>query len=335
LVERIKIGFLGVAHFHADSYAQSLKTLPQTELVGVYDRDRGVANSFAQKFSAQNYDRVEKLVNDVDAVVIASENVYHYEHAVTAAEAGKHILCEKPLTVNLRDADELVSLVERKKILFQMCYVMRYHTVTSLTRELVGEGRIGRLLVMVGTNKLNRALPLLRDWFTDKSLSGGGAVMDHTVHLSDLMRWYSSSEIVEVYTEIGRNANPNLQVEDSFLTTVVMGDGSIGHIDGSWTYSSGHYTWGDVTLELLGSEGVLQVDAFRQNVYFTSNEKPEEKLVWHYYGCNPDLLLVKDFIRCILEDAQPRANVYDGRQGVAVTLASYESGRLGQPVKLG
>ncbi|MEM4417813.1 MAG: Gfo/Idh/MocA family oxidoreductase, partial [Nitrososphaerota archaeon] len=305
------------------------------ELVGVFDRDRGLAHEFSEKFSVPTYDDVEKLLKICDAVVITSENTLHYEYAVKAAEGGKHILCEKPMTTKLRDADGLVGLVEKKGIVFQMCYVMRYHTVTSLARELVGEGRIGKLLAMVGTNKLNRSLPLLRPWFTEKSLSGGGAVMDHTVHLSDLMRWISSAEVVEVYTEIGRNANPKLPVEDSFLTTLVMGDGSIGHIDGSWTYSSGHYTWGDVTLELLGSEGVLQVDAFRQNVYFISSEKPDDRLVWHYYGCNPDLLLVKDFLRCILEDGKPRANVYDGRQGVAVTLASYQSSMEGRPVRPG
>jgi len=335
VTSKIKLGFLGVAHFHADSYAQSLKTLPQVEVVGVFDKDKSLAISFAQKFSIERHDKAEKLINNVDAVVITSENVYHYEYVTMAAEAGKHILCEKPMTVNLREADEIVTLVEKKKVVFQMCYVMRYHTVTSLVRELITEGRIGKLLVMVGTNKLNRSLPLLRPWFTDKSLSGGGAVMDHTVHLADLMRWYSSSEVVEVYTEVGKNANSNLSVEDNFLTTVIMENGTIGHIDGSWTYSSGHYTWGDVTMELLGSEGVLYIDAFRQAIYLVSNEKPDDKLIWHYYGCNADLMLVKDFVRCILENNKPRANVYDGRQGVAVTLASYESSTLGRPVRLG
>lgn len=331
----IRVGFAGVAHFHADSYAQALKTIPSAEIAGVYDRDRALARHFSENFGVRIYENLGKMLDDVDAVVIASENVFHHEYAVAAADAGKHILCEKPMTVTLDQADYLVRLVEKKDIKFQMCYVMRYHTVTSLARDLIRDGRIGKLLTIVGTNKLNRSLPLLRSWFTDKNLSGGGAVMDHTVHLSDLMRWFSGSEIVEVYTEVGLNVNKRIDVEDNFLTTVRMADGCLGHIDGSWTYSSGHYTWGDVTLELLGSDGLLHIDAFRQNIYFIGSEKPDAKLAWHYYGCNPDQVMVSHFIRCIAEDTKPLADVYDGRQGVAVTIASYESSRLGRPVRPG
>ncbi|MEM4314936.1 MAG: Gfo/Idh/MocA family oxidoreductase [Nitrososphaerota archaeon] len=332
MVSRVRIGFAGVAHFHADSYAQCLKTIPQAEVVGVYEMDRGLASQFSEKFGMRIYGSIQEMLREVDAVVITSENVLHYNYAVEAAEGGRHILCEKPMTVGLEQADNLVRLVQRKGIKFQMCYVMRYHTVTSLAKELVAHGSIGELLAMTGTNKLNRSLPLLRKWFTDGSLSGGGAVMDHTVHLSDLMRWYAGSEIVEVYTEIGRNVNSGISVEDNFLTTIRMSNRVLGNIDGSWTYSSGHYTWGDVTLELLGTLGIIQIDAFRQNVSFIGSEKPDDRLSWHYYGCNPDMLMVRDFLRCILEDAQPLAGVYDGRQGVSVTLASYESSKLGRAV---
>jgi predicted dehydrogenase len=257
------------------------------------------------------------------------ENVLHHEYVLKAAEMGKHILCEKPMAVSLKQADEIVKTVEKTGIKFQMCYVMRYHTVSTLVKELLADGRIGKLLAMNGTNKLNRALPLSRQWFTDRNMSGGGAVMDHTVHLSDLMRWYADSEIVEVYTVIGRNVNSDIDVEDNFLTIVRMENDVIGSIDGSWTYASGHYTWGDVTMELVGSDGVLVMDAFRQNIYYTGSDK----LSWHYYGCDPDTLMVEDFIRCIREDTRPKAGVYDGRQGVAVTIAAYESSRLGRPVK--
>jgi predicted dehydrogenase len=331
LKDLVRLGFLGVAHFHADSYARVAKKLSNVEIAGVYDRSPGLASQFAENFGLRRYGGPEELLKDVDAVVIASENVLHHEYVLKAAEMGKHILCEKPMAVSLKQADEIVKTVEKTGIKFQMCYVMRYHTVSVLVKELLADGRIGKLLAMNGTNKLNRTLPLLRPWFTDRELSGGGAVMDHTVHLSDLMRWYAGSEIVEVYTMIGRNVNPEIGVEDNFLTTVRMENGVIGSIDGSWTYASGHYTWGDVTMELVGSDGVLVMDAFRQNIYYTGSDK----LSWHYYGCDPDMLMVEDFIRCIGEDTRPKAGVYDGRQGVAVTIAGYESSRLGRPVKPG
>ena len=151
--------------------------------------------------------------------------------------------------------------------------------------------------------------------------------------MADLIRWYTKSEAAEVYTEIGRNVNPDIKVEDNFLTMLKMQNGAIGHIDGSWSYAAGLYTWGDVTMEILGTDGVILLDAFRQNVYYIGMDSPNDKLTWHYYGCDPDMEMVKSFVDCILNDKVPIATGFDGRQGVAITLASYESAKTGKIVK--
>ena len=337
MVGKIRFAFLGVAHFHADSYARAIKELPNGEVKAVYEEDEKLGKEFAQKFGITYFSDCDKMLADeeIDAVVITAENVKHYELAIKAIDAGKHILCEKPIAVNLKQADDMIKAAERAGLKFQTCYVMRYHRTSCLVKDLIDEGRIGKILAIVGTNKLNASLPLLRPWFTDPKLSGGGAVMDHTVHLADLIRWYTESEVIEVYTEIGKNVNQRLKVEDNFLTTLTLENGVIGSIDGSWSYASGLYTWGDVTLEVLGTEGVILLDAFRQNIYFIGMEPPNDKLTWHYYGCDADKEMVKSFIECILNDETPRATGFDGRQGVAITLASYESAKLGKPVKPG
>lgn len=335
MVNKVRFGFLGVAHFHSDSYGRAIKELPNGELVAVYEADEKLGKEFAKKFGIEYYDVADNLLkrDDIDAVVITAENAKHYDLAVKAAEAGKHILCEKPIAVTVEQADEMIRRAKKAGVKFQTCFVMRYHSTSTLVKNLIEDGAIGRVLALVGTNKLNSSLPLLRDWFTRPELSGGGAVMDHTVHLADLIRWYTKSEAAEVYTEIGRNVNPKIEVEDNFLTTIRMENGAMGHIDGSWSYASGLYTWGDVTMEIIGSEGVILLDAFRQNIYYMGMESPNDKLTWHYYGCDPDLEMVRSFIECILEDKEPIATGFDGRQGVAITLASYESARLGKPVR--
>jgi predicted dehydrogenase len=129
LKDLVRLGFLGVAHFHADSYAQAAKKLSNIEVAGVYDRSPDLASQFAERFGLRRYRGPEKLLKDVDAVVIASENVLHYEYVLKAADMDKHILCEKPMAVSLEQADEIVRTVEKTGIKFQMCYVMRYHTV--------------------------------------------------------------------------------------------------------------------------------------------------------------------------------------------------------------
>jgi predicted dehydrogenase len=335
MVNRVRFGFLGVAHFHADSYGRAIKQLPNSEIVAVYDDDEKLGKEYAQKFNIEYYRSPDDLLKrkDIDAVVITAENVKHYHLAVKAAEAGKHILCEKPIATTVEHADDMIKRAEKAGVKFQTCYVMRYHSTSVLVKNLIEDGSIGKVLAFVGTNKLNCSLPLLRDWFTRPELSGGGAVMDHTVHLADLIRWYTKSEAVEIYTEIGKNINSKIGVEDNFLTTLRMENGAIGHIDGSWSYAAGLYTWGDVTLEIIGTEGVILLDAFRQNIYYVGMESPNDKLTWHYYGCDPDLEMIKSFIECILWDKEPIASGFDGRQGVAITIASYESAKTGKPTK--
>jgi len=332
---KIRLGFLGVAHFHADSYARAARSLPNVDLIGVYEVDKVVGSRFASIHGINIFSNMDELLREVDAVIITAENSLHHEYAIRAVECGVNVLCEKPMTISLSDADDVVRAVNRSRVKFQMCYVMRYHTVTRVAKSLLEAGRIGRVLAMVGSNRVRRDLPVMRDWFVDRERAGGGAIMDHTVHLADLMRWYTNSEVEEVYTISGRNINQHISVEDNFSTTLQFENGILGHIDGSWAYSSGYYTWGDVAVEIVGSEGVLMIDAFRQSVYFIGDAGPDKRLVWHYYGCDADLEMVKSFVKCLVKDERPLADVYDGRQGVAVTLASYESIMLGRPVRPG
>ncbi len=305
---------------------------PSAELVGVYDRDEKFGRQFARRYKTPFKKDADSLLGDADAVIIASENAFHHSLVKAAARAEKHILCEKPIALTLQQADEMKREVKKAGVKFQMCYVMRYHTVASVVKELIDDGRIGEILALVGVNKLNSAV-VTRDWFMNKKLSGGGAAMDHTVHLADMMRWYTGSEAREVYCEIGRKIRPQLRVEDTFLTTVTFENGVLGHIDGSWSYPAGFQTWGDLSLEVLGSEGVIFLDAFRQNIYFTGGKHPEDKLAWQAYGCDPNTEMIASFSEAILLDRTPLATIDDGIRGLQITLAGYESARRGVPVK--
>ncbi len=332
---RIRVGFLGVAHFHAESYARVINGCADAELVGVYDHDEKLGNDFAKKFRTTYTKTSEELLDsDVDAVVVTAETSLHYPLMKAAVRAKKHILCEKPITITEGQAREILQMVDRYRLRFQMCYVMRYHSTSKLVKSSIEDGSIGDVLAIVGTNKLAAALTATRKWFTTKSLSGGGAVMDHSVHLADLMRWFTGSEAKQVYTEIGKNVNRRIKVEDNFLTTLTFTNGVIGHIDGSWTHASGYPTWGDVTLEIQGTKGTLFLDAFRQNIYFVGMKPPSDKLSWRYYGCDADKEMVMGFVDGVKNHREPVASGDDGLQGLRITLASYASARKGKPVKL-
>jgi predicted dehydrogenase len=169
-------------------------------------------------------------------------------------------------------------------------------------------------------------------WFVDSNLSGGGTVMDHTVHLADLMRFYTDSEANQVYCEIGKNIRQNINVEDNFLTMINFENGTVATIDGSWSRPQNFHFWGDVTMEIIGTEGMVILDAFRQVLYQTS--ETTKGLEWQFYASDTDKEMVKHFITCINEDLPPRASVKDGRQATEITIASYKSAKTHKPIKL-
>jgi len=335
-VKPVNFALCSFAHFHAYSYARAVKELENARLVAAFDDDETRGRDGAARCGVELRNDLDKLLarDDIDAVVVTSETVKHLEHVRRIAEAGKHVLCEKPIATTLRDADEMVRMVRRTGIMFQTAFVMRYHSNALLVKDLVDQGDIGRIVSMAGQNRLNRELPLGTPWFIKPELSGGGAIMDHTVHLADLMRWLTGSEASSVYTEVGRNVTEGLGVEDNFMTLVGMRDGSIGTIDGSWDKSKTYHTWGDVVMEIIGTEGMILLDSFRQNVDLFAQQPPMNRLTKQYYGCDADKEMIRDFIRCIQEGGQPRASVHDGRQALEITVASYISARQNKVVSL-
>ena len=333
-MKKYRFGVLSYAHFHAYSYSKAVKELPNSELVAVYDDNPTRGKEAAEQFKATFYNDYNELLKraDIDAVIIDSENVKHRALAVAAAEAGKHILCEKPIATTLEDADAIVKAVEKANVKFQTCFVMRYNPPAVRVKEILDSGEIGKITAITGTNHLKWFGMEIMSWFVDPKLSGGGAVMDHTVHLADLMRWYTNSEASRVYCEIGRNVRSELKVEDNFLTMINFQDGTIGTIDGSWSRPENYHYWGDVTMEIIGTEGMILLDAFRQVLYLTSEDS--KGLEWQFYAGDTDKEMVKHFIKCLEEDLTPRATVVDGRQATEITIASYESAKKQKPIEL-
>lgn len=336
-MRKVRIGIAGVAHPHSKSYANALKTLEQADFRAVYDQNPERAKSFSSTYGIRAYSSLDEMLKkeNLDAVIIASENIKHAKYAVSAMEAQVHILCEKPIATTIKDLNEMLSTYRKSGVVFQTCFVMRYHTATLTVKDIIDSGVIGDVMAITGTNRLNINSILVEPWFTDKGLSGGGAVMDHTVHLADIMRWLTSKEIKQVYTEIGQNIFPQLRVEDNFFTLLTFEGGLVGSIDGSWCLPDTYPTWGEFSVIAYGTHGMLTLDAFKQNVISIFSRSLDGGVKWHYYSCNADLEMIKDFIKCVIDPSRkPRATIEDGCKGTEVTIASYWSAEKGEPVAL-
>jgi UDP-N-acetylglucosamine 3-dehydrogenase len=154
--------------------------------------------------------------------------------------------------------------------------------------------------------------------------------MDHTVHVADLIRWFTGAEFAEVYAEAGTLFH-DLDIDDAGLLSFSMTDGTICSIDCSWSRLP-HYTgWGDVALNVLGEDGYVSIDSLAQ-VLALYTEEPRSG--WVGWGSDMDTLLIADFARRVARGEPPAITGEDGLAAMELALAAYRSAETGRPVKL-
>ena len=325
----IRVGIMSFAHMHALGYAAAVNELKNAELAAVWDDDPERGGEMAQTFSTEFISNQDAfLKSGLDAVIVTSENVKHRAMVEAAAKAGLWILCEKPLATTIADAKAMIDACKKAKVGLGTAFPCRYIAPLMAIRDQVTAGELGEIYAASCTN--NGSMP--GGWFADPALSGGGATMDHTVHIADVLRWITGKEFTKVFCEMGNVIHEGLGTDDVGSLHMEMEGGiKVSHI-ASWNRAKSFPTWGDVTLELIGEDGVARVDGFRQkiDVYSDSAKKTE----WVYWGGNSDLGLVDDFISSVIERREPAITGVDGLRAVEVTVAAYESAKTGRVVTL-
>ncbi|MDH7601426.1 MAG: Gfo/Idh/MocA family oxidoreductase [Armatimonadota bacterium] len=324
----VKIGIMSFAHMHAHGYASCLKRLPNVEFVGIADDDPSRAKQMAEQYGVLAFDTYEQmLASDIDAVIVTSENAKHRRHVALAAQSEKHVLCEKPLATTKQDAEAIVEVVRRSKIKFMMAFPCRFHPAFKRLLESVTSGDLGKVLAMKGTNQ--GQCP--GGWFTDLRLAGGGAVIDHTVHLVDLMRVLTKAEPARVYAEVDNRLFGG-EFDDTGIITVEFTNKVFATIDSSWSRPKTYPFWGNVNLEVIGTQGVAKMEMFAQKIDLYSDKTG--KHTYEYWGDDVNLALIDSFARSVAEDRAVEITGDDGLKALEVALAAYESAKSREPVDL-
>ena len=326
--EQIRIGMLSFAHLHATSYASSLQTIPNVELVGIYDAVVDTGKEMADRYNTTFFESAEALLAEgLDGVIICSENLYHRPLVELAAGKTGAILCEKPIATTMADGQAMIDICAETKTKLQIAFPVRYSPTVLHLKNALDRNAFGRVYAAKCTN--HGSMP--GGWFVDQELAGGGAVIDHTVHVIDVLRWFWKTEVTEVYAEIGDSLlHPGLGIDDAGMLSFTLANGVYGTLDTSWSRPSSYPTWGDVKIEIVGDLGEVQLDAFEQHVSVSSNATGTTS--WANYGSNMDLGLVRDFVEMIRTDREPSVTGADGLRAMEVALAAYESARIGAPV---
>jgi predicted dehydrogenase len=328
----MRVGFVSAAHVHADAYVHNFRAAG-VEIAGITDDDAERGSRWAAANGVPWLRSPDELFEaGVDAVAVLSETAHHRADVERAAAAGIAVLCEKPLATTEEDARAIVDVCARAGVPLMTAFPMRFSPPMREVAALVADGTLGQIYACTGTNQSEMPTHH-RAWFADPHLAGGGALMDHTVHVADVLRWYLGRDPVEVYAVTNRVLHRDeVDVETGGLLMLTYEDGVFATIDSSWSRPRTYPTWGGLTLELVGEHGAVGVDAFSQHL--TVYGGTHGQLGWPTWGSDANQGLIDEFISAVHEGRAPSVTGDDGLAATRIALAAYRSAATGDPVKL-
>jgi predicted dehydrogenase len=226
----VRVGIMSFAHMHAYAYADCVRRHPDAELVAIWD-DQDSGGVAAVKFET-NYiaDRGDFFAQELDAIIVTSENVRHREMVEAAAETGAWILCEKPIATTIDDAKAMIAACDAAGVGLGTAFPCRYIPAMMDVKKRIDAGELGSIYACACTN--NGQFP--GGWFADPALAGGGATMDHTVHIADALRWLLGQEFTGVYCENGNLLRDGIDTDDVGSLHLEMSGGTLVSHVASW-----------------------------------------------------------------------------------------------------
>jgi predicted dehydrogenase len=255
VVKKLKWGVAGCGRFSEHTFIPTIKFLRRSSVHSFYSHNLNRAKELAELSGAfgyfDNYD--EFLKSDIDCVFIASVNSHHYEQVTKAAEAGKNILCEKPLAITSKQAEEMVDACKRNNVFLAVNYVHRLHPHVIKAKELIKNQTIGQLVNVNASFNLD--FPPSNNFRFNKELSGGGALRDLGTHIIDLLRFFGG-EISEINGYMD-NIIYNYDVEDFVSALVKYENGNYGSFNVSYNTKKAFNR-----IEILGHTGAISIENF-------------------------------------------------------------------------
>ena len=329
----MKIGIMSFAHLHAEAYISNLKNIADVEIIGIADENQGRGKYFSELYGLRQFSSYSELLNnEPEGVLICSENTKHRELTEMAANAGAHVLSEKPLALSVEDCQSMIDTCNKNNVFLMTAFPMRFSAPLMEVKKHLAEDGLGKVIAMVGTNQ-GQVPSHHRAWFVDKKLAGGGAILDHTVHLADIYRWYLNSEVVEVYAQSNNIIQAGVvDVETGGMLMLRFDNDTFATIDSSWSRPKRFKTWGGLTIEIIGEKGIVDIDAFSTNLHIHGGVEQHFRL--DPVGSDANQGMIDEFTASIRDKRPPKVTGYDGYKAVEVALAAYRSIESGQPVLL-
>lgn len=326
---KIRIGMLGVAHVHAETYIKSLRSNEGVDFLGVFDQNTERLHELQGRYAIPIFSNQDLLLQKHPHVVlVCSENMNHVQMIRFAARHGVDVLCEKPLAASVDDLQEILLLEKQSGIRVMTAFPNRYIHAYEKLKYAYDDGVFGTILGIKATNK--GEMP--GSWFIDKELSGGGCLIDHTVHVADLLNHLFDSLPCTVSAYAANRLYPELEVEDVALVHWVYPNGVSVTLDSSWSRMSSYPYARDLTMHIVGSEYSCRIDYFAESYTIFSSDN--NKAVLHYYGEDKDQKMLEDLILCYQKGRTFPISSICGCKSALVALAAQYSVETGRPVEM-
>lgn len=304
---------------------------PDAELISVVDVNQKLAKELSKKYECNSFCDFKDAINDddVDCVIVSVPNKFHARTSIAALENRKHVLCEKPLARNPKEAFAMVEAAEKNGCFLKTGSNLRYFPSVEKAEKLVNQGEIGEILYLRGWIG-NSGQHLRNSWYSKAEMSGGGTFLDNGVHLLDLTRLFLG-EVATCLGEVTTSYWPISPLEDNGFGIFHASNGKIAFIQSSWTEWAGY-----MYMEIYGSDGSIYVDNRNHQCVTTLMEKSGEKRTFDFSLLPPQSYdrEFEEYVKALRDGRQPLASGFDGMRAVQMTYGIYESSRTKRVVRI-
>lgn len=335
MAEKVRIGVVGTGTMGA-AYAEEFATHPGAEVVAVTSRTGESARRVAERVGCRVFDTADELVAapGVDAVVVATPDDSHAAVAIAAARAGKAVLIEKPLTTSAAAAAEVVAAVRAAGVVATALFNHRWVPAYAQAHERIAAGDLGSP-VMAYARKNDRIFVPTKmiDW-ADRT-SPAWFLSSHDI---DLVTWMFDDTPVSVFATAvhGKLRDLGIDTPDALQAQVRYAGGAVATFESCWVYPDTFPTMVDSYIELVGTEGVINLDRRTEQIEIATTDSfslPRNLLQRTVHGVSAGA--VRDclwhFVDCVATGTEPLVTIESAATTTAVLEALHDSARSGQP----
>lgn len=348
-MRRIGVAVIGCGHIAQTVHIPNIIKNPETKLVSTVDSDKKklfeIQEKFGIKNSTTNYE--DTLADhEVDSVLICTPTHTHKELTITAAEAGKHVFCEKPMAVSSEEAGEMVKAVERNSVKLMVGHFMRFLPNHVKAKDLIREGKLGKVFYAEAYSEIPGPYEYPRSHFFFKRNKGGGALLDYGIHLIDILCWLFDNQKISRVAGLTHSFTEDLEVENASTLILQFSNGVLGKAGAFWVpwkswevvdrYVKVLGTQGKIVSELTGPsltlyrEGTLLSRLLGEQRIIPRSLHP--KLPGSEYAYRKEL---EEFIRSILQDEEPPVNGRYGKRLLEIIEAARRFHETGEFAMVG